>query len=153
MGVPDVVSDQAGSANRDNNDLPPFGVMERSRRTARLPQGGIHSGALLNGFIDIMAEMQHGMADERGVMVEGEWDKEWELLTRLFADDAHHCASGSRCVEGPEEMLEIATLSGLHSFGWSTGQPSAMLWWADGVKASGLRTGDGQVVELRRWSG
>ena len=46
-------------------------------------------------------------------MVEDEWGKEWELLTQPFADDAHHCASGSRCVEGLEERFEIATL-------WST---------------------------------
>ena len=51
------------------------------------------------------------MAEERGVMVEDEWGKEWELLTQLFADhDAHHCALGSRCVEGLEERFEIATL-------------------------------------------
>ena len=56
-----------------------------------------------------MAEMQHGMAVEKGVMVEAEWGKECELLTQLFADDAHHCASGSRCVEGLEERFEIAT--------------------------------------------
>ena len=43
-------------------------------------------------------------------MVEDEWDKEWESLPQLFADDAHHYASGSRCVEGPEERFEIATL-------------------------------------------
>ena len=57
-----------------------------------------------------MAEMQHGIAGERGVMVEDEWGKEWELLTQLFADDAHHCASGNRCVEGLEERFEITTL-------------------------------------------
>ena len=49
------------------------------------------------------------MAVEKGVMVVDEWDKEWELLTQLFADDANHCASGSRCVEGLEERFEIAT--------------------------------------------
>ena len=47
-----------------------------------------------------MAEMQHGMVDERGVMVEDEWGKEWELPNQLFADAAHHYASCSRCVEG-----------------------------------------------------
>ena len=52
-----------------------------------------------------MAEMQHGMAKEKGVMVEDEWGKAWELLTQLFADDAHHCASGSRCVEGGDSEL------------------------------------------------
>ena len=39
-----------------------------------------------------------------------EWGKEWELLIQLFADDAHHCASGSNCVKGLEERFEIATL-------------------------------------------
>ena len=43
--------------------------------------GGTHSCALWNGFIDIMAEMQHEMAQEKGVMVEDKWGKEWELLT------------------------------------------------------------------------
>jgi hypothetical protein len=88
----------------------PFRVTEKFRRASELPQGGTHSCALWNGFIDIMAEMQHEMAKEKGVMVEDEWGKEWELLTQLFADDAHHCASGSRCVEGLEERFEIATL-------------------------------------------
>ena len=32
------------------------------------------------------------------------------LLTQLFADDAHHCASGTNCVKGLEERFEIATL-------------------------------------------
>ena len=90
--------------------ITPFGVTEKFRRAAGLPQGGTHSCALWNGFIDIMAEMQHGMAEEKGMMVEGEWGKEWELLTQLFADDAHRCASDSRCVEGLEERFEIATL-------------------------------------------
>ena len=36
--------------------------------------------------------------------------KEWELLTQLFADDTHHCASGADCVKGLEERFEIATL-------------------------------------------
>ena len=88
----------------------PFRVTEKFRRASELPQGGTHSCALWNGFIDIMAEMQYGMAVEKGVMVEDEWGKEWELPTQLFTDDAHHCAYGSRCVEGPEERFEIATL-------------------------------------------
>ena len=50
------------------------------------------------------------MAREKGVMVEDEWGKEWELLTQLFADDAHHCTSGTNCVKGLEERFEIATL-------------------------------------------
>ena len=54
--------------------------------------------------------MQHEMAKEKGVMAEDEWGKEWELLTQLYADDAHHCASGSGCVEGLEERFEVATL-------------------------------------------
>ena len=29
-----------------------------------------------------MAEMQHEMAQEKGVMVEDEWGREWELLTK-----------------------------------------------------------------------
>ena len=37
-------------------------------------------------------------------------DKEWELLTQLFADDAHHCASGTNCVKWHEGRFEIATL-------------------------------------------
>ena len=57
-----------------------------------------------------MAEMQHEMAREKEIMVEGEWGKVWELLTQLFADDAHHCASGTNCVKGLEERFEIATL-------------------------------------------
>ena len=32
-----------------------------------------------------------------------------ELLTQLFADDAHHCVSGTDCVKGLEERFEIAT--------------------------------------------
>ena len=61
-------------------------------------------------FTDIMAEMQHEMAQEEGVMMEDEWGKEWELLTQFFADDAHHCASGADCVKGLEERFEIATM-------------------------------------------
>ena len=57
-----------------------------------------------------MVEMQHEMAREKGVMVEDKWGKEWELLTQLFADDAHHCASGTNCVKGLGEGFEIATL-------------------------------------------
>ena len=90
--------------------ITPFGVTEKFRRASGLPQGGTHSCALWNGFIDIMAEMQHEMAKRKGVMVEDEWGKEWELLTQLFADDAHHCASGTDCVKGLEERFEIATL-------------------------------------------
>ena len=90
--------------------ITPFGVTEKFRRASGLPQGGTHSCALWNGFIDIMAEMQHEMAQEKGVMVEDEWGREWELLTQLFADDAHHCASGTDCVKGLEERFEIATL-------------------------------------------
>ena len=99
-----------------------------------------------------MAEMQHGMAKEKGVMVEDEWGKEWELLTQLFADDAHRCASESTCVEGLEERFEVATLRSAF-LGWSIGRPSAMLWWADGVEASGLRTRDGQMEGYRKWPG
>ena len=90
--------------------ITPFEVTEKFRRASGLPQGGTHSCALWNGFIDIMAEMQHGMADKNGVLVEDEWGKEWELITQLFADDAHHCAAGKDCVEGLEERFMIATL-------------------------------------------
>jgi hypothetical protein len=41
-----------------------IGVTEKFRRASGLPQGGTHSCALWNGFIDIMAEMQHEMAKE-----------------------------------------------------------------------------------------
>ena len=57
-----------------------------------------------------MAEMQHEMSRKMGVTVEEEWGKEWEQLTQLFADDAHHCASGTDCVKGLEERFEITTL-------------------------------------------
>ena len=57
-----------------------------------------------------MAEMQHEMAQEKGVMVDDEWGKEWELLTQFFVDDARHCASGFNCVSGMEERFEITTL-------------------------------------------
>ena len=78
----------------------PFGVAEKSRRASRLPQGGTHSCALWNGSSDIMAEMRHEMARQKGAMVEDEWGKEWELLAQLFANDAYHCASGTNCVKG-----------------------------------------------------
>ena len=90
--------------------ITPFWVTEKFGRASGLPQGGTHSCALWNRFIDIMAEMQHEMAHEKGVMVKDEWGKEWELLTQLFADDAHHCASGVDCVNRLEERFEIATL-------------------------------------------
>jgi hypothetical protein len=90
--------------------ITPFGVTEKIRRASGLPQGGTHSYALWNGFIDIMAEMQHDMSKRKGMLEEDEWGKEWELLTQLFADDAHHCASGTDCVMGLEERFEIATL-------------------------------------------
>ena len=73
----------------------PSGVTEEFRRASGLPQGGTHSCAMWNGFIDVMAEMQHEMARQKGVMVEDEW----ELLTQLFTDDSHHCASGTNCVK------------------------------------------------------
>ena len=112
MGVPEgYVQYQAKLAMLTRTAvITPFGVTEKFRRASGLPQGGTHSCALWNGFIDIMAEMQHEMAKEKGVMVEDEWGKEWELLTQLFADDAHHCASGTDCVKGLEERFEIATL-------------------------------------------
>ena len=37
--------------------------------------GGTHSCALWGGLIDIMAEMQHGMAKEEGVVMVGEWGR------------------------------------------------------------------------------
>ena len=52
--------------------ITPFGVTGKSRRASGLPQGGTHSCALWNGFIDIMAEMQHDMSKKKGVMVEDE---------------------------------------------------------------------------------
>ena len=61
----------------------PFVVTEKFRRTSGLSQGGTHSCALQNGFIDIMSEMQHEMVQEKGVMVEDEREKEWELPTAL----------------------------------------------------------------------
>ena len=79
--------------------ITPFGVTEKFRRVSGLPQGDTHSCALWNGFIDIMAEMQHAMPREKGMVVEDEWWKEWELLTQIFAGDAHHCASGTSCVK------------------------------------------------------
>ena len=69
--------------------ITPSGATEKFRRASGLPQGGTHSCALWNGFIGIMSEVQHGMAEEKGVIVEDEWGMEWELLTQLFANDAH----------------------------------------------------------------
>ena len=123
--------------------ITPFGVTEKFRRASGLPQGGTHSCALWNGFIDIMAEMQHEMAQEKGVMVEDEWGKEWELLTQLFADDAHHCASGPRCVEGLEERFEIATL-------WSAF--FGMEHRATKCNAVVGRWGKAEWAEDRRWT-
>ena len=83
------------------------------------------------------------MAKEKGVMVEDEWGKEWELLTQLFADDAHHCASGSRCVEGLEERFEIATL-------WSAF--FGMEHRATKCNATVGRWGEGEWAEDKRWT-
>ena len=57
--------------------ITPFGVTDKFRRASGLPQGGTHSCAMWNGFVDIMAEMQHEKAQEKGEMVEEEWGKEW----------------------------------------------------------------------------
>jgi hypothetical protein len=132
--------------------ITPFGVTNKSRGASGLPQGGTHSCALWNGFIDIMAEMQHGMAVEKGVMVEDECGKEWELLTQLFVDDAHHCASGSKCVEGLEERFEIATLRSAF-FGMehrATKCNAVVGRWGGGEWAEDRRWTDGGVEEVVR---
>ena len=53
--------------------ITPFGVTGNFRRAPGLYHKEAHTAVqvLWNGFVDIMAEMQHGMADERGVMVGG----------------------------------------------------------------------------------
>ena len=101
MGVPEeYVQHQTTLAGLTRTSvITPFGVTEKFKRASGLPQGGTHSCALWNGFNDIMTEIQHEMAQEKGVMVEDEWGEEWELLTQLFVDDAHHCASGTNCVK------------------------------------------------------
>ena len=121
----------------------PFRVTEKSRRASGLPQGHTHSCALWNGFIDIMAEMQHEVAQEKGVMVEDEWGKEWVLLTQLIADDAHHCASGTNCVKGLEERFEIATM-------WSAS--FGMEHRATECNAVVDRWGKAEWTEDRRWT-
>ena len=100
-----AVPGEAGYAHKDCCDHSLWSDRE-IQKASGLPQGGTHSSALWNGFIDIMAEMQHEMAREKGVRVEDEWGKEWELLTQLFADDAHHCASGTNCVKGLGEVRD-----------------------------------------------
>ena len=86
------------------------------------------------------------MAEEKGVMVEDEWEKEWELLTQLFADDAHHCASGNRCVEGLEERFEIATFwSAFFGMEHRASKCNAVVHVG--------RWGEGEWAEDRRWSG
>ena len=76
-------------------------------------------------------------------MVEGEWGKVWELLTQLFADDAHHCASGTNCVKGLEERFEIATL-GSAFFGMEHRATKFNAVVGRGSKAEG--------AEYRRWT-
>ena len=89
-----------------------------------------------------MAEMQHELADCKGVMVEDEWGREWELITQLFADDAHHCAAGKECVEGLEERFKIATL-------WSAF--FGMEHRATKCNAVVGRWQEGEWAEDRRW--
>ena len=99
-----------------------------------------------------MAEMQHGMAVERRVMVEDEWGKEWEVLTQIFADDAHHCVSGSRCGEGLEERFDIATLWSAF-FGMehrATTYNAEVGRWGVGEWAEDKRWTEGGVVEVAR---
>jgi hypothetical protein len=100
----------------------------------------------------IIAEMQHGMAKKKGVMVEDEWGKEWELLTQLFADDAHHCASGSSCVEGLEERFEIATLwSAFFGMEHRATKCNAVVGrWGGGDWAEDKRWTDGGIQEVVR---
>jgi ribonuclease HI len=154
MGVPDdfVRYQTKLTVQTRTAVITPFGVTDKFRRASGLPQGGTHSCALWNGFIDIMAEMQHGMAKEKGVMVEDEWGKEWELLTQLFADDAHHCASGSRCVEGLEERFEIATLwSAFFGMEHRATKCNAVVGrWSGGEWAEDKRWTDGGVQEVVR---
>ena len=125
-----AVPDQAGCDYEDSCDHSIWSHRE-VQEGFRAATGDTHSCALSNGFIDIMAEMQHEMAKEKGVMVEDEWGKEWELLTQLFADGAHHFASCTNCVKGLEERFEIATLWSAF-FGMehrtTIGRPSAMQW-------------------------
>ena len=132
--------------------ITPFGVTEKFRRASGLPQGGTHSCAVWNGFIDIMAEMQHGMAKEKGVMVEDSWGKEWELISQLFADDAHHCASGASCVAGLEERFEIATLwSAFFGMEHRATKCNAVVGrWSEGKWAEDKRWTEGGVEEVVR---
>ena len=52
-------------------------------------------------------------------------------------------------MERLEERFEIATLWSAF-FGIGHREASAMLWWADGVEASGLRIRDGQMEGFRK---
>ena len=63
MGVPvEYVAHQAELVRRTRTAvITPFGVTDRFKRASGLPQGGTHSCALWNAFIDLMAEMQEGM--------------------------------------------------------------------------------------------
>ena len=92
------------------------------------------------------------MAKEKTVLVEDEWGKEWELLTQLFAGDAHHYASGSMCVEGREERFEIATLWSAF-FGMEHGATkfnAVVDRWGGGEWAEDKRWTDGGVEEVVR---
>ena len=92
--------------------ITPFGLTDWIRRAAGLAQGGPHSCAQWNALIDVMAEMQRGLARADGVKLVDAHGKVMELLVQLYADDAHHCASGQMCVEGLEERFETAALWG-----------------------------------------
>jgi hypothetical protein len=136
-----------GSAHKDGCDHSIWGYREVQEgfRAAT----GTHSCALWNGFIDIMAEMQHEMTQEKGVMVEDEWGKEWKLLTQRFADDAHHCASGANCVKGLEEKFEIATAwSAFFGIELRATKCNAVVGrWSEAEWAEDRRWTDGGLVE------
>ena len=69
MGVPDeyVRYQTKLTVQMGTTVITPLGVTEKFRSATGLPQGGAHSCALWNGFIGIVAEMQHDMAVEKGV--------------------------------------------------------------------------------------
>jgi hypothetical protein len=53
--------------------ITPFGLTEWFQRAAGLPQGGPQSCAEWNALIDVMAEMQTGLATEQGVRISDAW--------------------------------------------------------------------------------
>ena len=112
MGLPGEYVEYTAklAAGKQTAVITPFGITERFRRAAGLPQGGTESCALFDGVMDILADMQDRMSTEQGALLPDQFGELFESLAQIFCDDAHYSSSGERNKEGLEERFRIAAL-------------------------------------------